>query len=249
MEGGGIREGVGRHADGTGRSSIPSVDRRRYCSAATWNVQCDDDGRIALAFKSTALPRRRDWLCPVTAVWATGHASIGSTARAGRTLRLLGYDVSARGDRPWLPSPRDRLEIDAFRRDVSRAIDHPIAGAWLVSAGVRSLRTGGPLLSADLDALTAAASSPAMWSLGAAHRIQCCAECHFSWEEREIFPYLPIRERDRIRAEHVALLASPEDPAALRSHSMRERKAMVESGVPARLLAALDADHRSLIHG
>lgn len=175
--------------------------------------------------------------------WSTGHAVVTSTARAGRILRRFRYEVSARGDQPWRLTPRDRLEIDAFRRDVDRARGSGMA------AGLPPAGSGPDLTPADLDALAWADAHPAIWSLASAHPISCCLACHFEWEEREIWPYLSRSDRTSLQADHDRLRSRPSVDLDVRRHAARETMIAARSGVPARLMASLDSDHRRLDHG
>jgi len=173
--------------------------------------------------------------------WATEHDGIHAPAEIGRALRSIGYEVSARGARPWRLLPRDRLEIAAFRSDYRRALEHPLADPTMP----RELGESGGLSSETVTAIGWASRHRARWSMISAPKIQCCEECHFRWEEEVIFPYLSQSLAAKIKREHAALLETPSHEAIER-HAARERVDYLEAGVPDRLIRAMDADHRAM---
>lgn len=173
--------------------------------------------------------------------WAPPTDGTHAPAEIGRALRSIGYEVSARGARPWRLLPRDRIEIAAFRRDYHRALEHPLADETMP----RELGDAGELTSETIAAIGWASRHRPRWAMISAPKIQCCEECHFRWEEDEILPYLSQPLAAKIRREHAALLESPSHEAIER-HAARERVDYLEAGVPDRLIRAMDADHRAM---
>lgn len=72
--------------------------------------------------------------------------------------------------------------------------------------------------------------------------VSCCVRCHFAWEEREVFPYLPVSIRDKLLLEHGALRRLGYPKALVDAHAGREMD-HVQAYCPAKLVAIVDADH------
>lgn len=75
----------------------------------------------------------------------------------------------------------------------------------------------------------------------------CCLECHFSYEEELVLPYLPPPLRARLLDEHVRLTAMgfPED--AVTAHARWEEVVFRAYEVPESVINQIEADHEK--HG
>lgn len=155
-----------------------------------------------------------------------------AASSTGRSMRRLGYEVSARAGRPWSPTRRDRLELAAFARDVRDALGKTIQE--------------DPSHPDFVAAIELAAENPAAWAVQVTPEVQCCEECHFAYEEREAFPHLHARDRAVLTREHSDILAG-DYKYAVRRHAMREMDMFREAGVPRRVIEAIEADHRRLL--
>lgn len=75
-----------------------------------------------------------------------------------------------------------------------------------------------------------------------ANHVTCCLPCHFAYEERRVFPFLPPEEQVKWKAEHELLKANkyPEDAVFL--HSVQEM-AVFSQYCPEWLIKRINADH------
>lgn len=72
-----------------------------------------------------------------------------------------------------------------------------------------------------------------------------CAFCHFAWEEREVFCYLPGKLRRELLREHAAIKRCGYPPALVRSHGAREL-CYIRVFCPPEISAMVSADHEQL---
>lgn len=70
----------------------------------------------------------------------------------------------------------------------------------------------------------------------------CCLECHFAYEEKHCWPYLPPSARHTLKREHQWLKANGFPPDAVREHSQNEMR-YFRYYCPANLVAQIDRDH------
>jgi len=69
-----------------------------------------------------------------------------------------------------------------------------------------------------------------------------CVQCHFAFEERELFPYLPEEVRAQLQGEHDWLKRNSYPAVSVIRHSKREI-ALFHQWCPAHLVAQAEADH------
>ncbi len=72
--------------------------------------------------------------------------------------------------------------------------------------------------------------------------VSCCVPCHFAWEEREVFPYLPWGLRRLLMREHDALERLGFPQGLVDEHAGREMERFL-AYCPAKIVALVDADH------
>ena len=73
----------------------------------------------------------------------------------------------------------------------------------------------------------------------------CCAFCHFAWEEREVFCFLPPKVRQELLREHAAIKRCGYAPKLVKSHGARELL-YVKMFCPPEVAALVIADHEQL---
>ena len=71
-----------------------------------------------------------------------------------------------------------------------------------------------------------------------------CIACHFSFEERELFPHIPAEIRERLEKEHAWLKRNDYPASSVIRHSERE-VAIFRRWCPPALVAEAEADHRN----
>lgn len=69
-----------------------------------------------------------------------------------------------------------------------------------------------------------------------------CIKCHFAFEERELFPYLPEFVRDRLQGEHDWLKRNDYPASSVIIHSQNETS-VFRTWCPPELAAQAEADH------
>lgn len=177
------------------------------------------------------------------AQWGLKHARYHSLRGVGRDLRLLGYEVSARRNRNWTVSRRDRFEIWEFAADYCR-VRKSLLESHLPSLGEKMIPAGcmvstDPTSKSFLDALSWSMDHRAEFAHRSVFHFSCCRRCHNRFEETHAFPYLTERQRKQLDSEH-------QGPHATRDHVRREMRMFAEAGVPERFLAHLSGDHRKM---
>jgi hypothetical protein len=70
-------------------------------------------------------------------------------------------------------------------------------------------------------------------------------KCHFDWEEREVFPYLPPSLAEALMREHEAIRRCGFPDGLVRDHARRE-ETVFAGYCPAKLAALVEADHAHL---
>ncbi len=82
--------------------------------------------------------------------------------------------------------------------------------------------------------------------LGSADETSCCHDCHFEYEEREAFKYLPQAVARALLGEHQHLRRAGFPPQAVRAHAAREM-AWYRRFVPPSIIRKIEADHNALL--
>lgn len=78
--------------------------------------------------------------------------------------------------------------------------------------------------------------------------VNCCIECHMSWEEEHCGPYLPPEVYAKLQAEHARLAKAGFPPAQLIAHSVWE-DAVYKKYCPPELVRQVKIDHSEYEQG
>lgn len=76
----------------------------------------------------------------------------------------------------------------------------------------------------------------------------CCLQCHFSFEEKHLLPYLPLDLQDLIRAQHQWLILHGFPPEWMDHHSRQEEE-WYRQYCPPELVAQVEEDHDAYDEG
>ncbi len=78
--------------------------------------------------------------------------------------------------------------------------------------------------------------------------VACCLECHFAYEEKYAFPYLPNAVQHRLRREHKRIKARGFRHDEIQLHSEREEQ-VFRTYCPPEICAQIEQDHDEYTSG